>query len=108
MVVRNSSPFRGSGMFKMVCSGSGIYRSHKYFRLNFRIISSNGLFLSRHYIPQTKMSFVNKRNPNVEQYFPHQEPAIGAAYSAVCFIPSAKDPRAPDRESLLPVRFLPK
>ena len=30
-----------------------------------------------------KMSFVNKPNPNVEQYFPHQEPAIGAAYPAV-------------------------
>ncbi|KAF9648496.1 FMN-linked oxidoreductase [Thelephora ganbajun] len=26
------------------------------------------------------MSFVNKRNPNAGQYFPRQEPAIGAAY----------------------------
>jgi len=70
----------------MDCSESGIYRSHKYLRLNFRI-SSNKLSLSRYHTAALEMSFINKRNPNAEQYFPHQEPAIGSAYPAVCRIP---------------------
>lgn len=51
------------------------------------------------------MSFVNKRNPNVEQFFPLQEPAIGAAYPAVR-LSCLEVPRVPDHDSLLPpVRF---
>ena len=55
------------------------------------------------------MSFVNKRNPNAEQYFPHQEPTIGAAYPAV-WLSHPEDPKAAlDHESLSPpVRFPPE
>ena len=71
-------------------------------------VSFNNLFLSHHYITATEMSFVNERNPNVDQYFPYQKPAIGAAYPAV-WSSHPEHPKGPDHEHLLPpVRFPPE
>ncbi|KAF9786184.1 FMN-linked oxidoreductase [Thelephora terrestris] len=39
------------------------------------------------------MSFVNRRNPNADQYFPHQEPSIGAAFPASIFPQNEKLPK---------------
>ena len=63
---------------------------------------------SRCYHTTTQMAFVNKSNPNADQFFPLHEPAIGAAYPVVCFYSIIQKPSSVRSQVFSLVRFPPE